>query len=139
MCKGKYVGLKSNKTLPNPDHIDVLKKDDLAQGDTVSTDQYECRIKGRLPYTKGKEDPLKIYTGGTLFVDHATRYVKIYNQVSLGTTDTVRSKELYELHIWELGIKVKKYHGDNDVFKAKAYREDLECLNLTISVWIKVS
>ena len=92
----------------------------------MSTDQDECRIKVRLPYTKGKEDAKKMLSRGTLFVDHAIGYIKIYNQVSLGASDTVRSKELFELHAWEVVIKVKKYHEDNGVFKAKAYKEDFK-------------
>ena len=32
-----------------------MKDGGLQPGDRVSTDQYECRIKGILPYTKGKE------------------------------------------------------------------------------------
>ena len=124
--KAKCIGLGSSTKTPNADHNNVLKKDDLRPGDTVSTDQYECRIKGRLPYTKGKEDPKKMFSGGTLFVDHATGYIKVYNQVSLGGSDTVRSKELFELHAWEMGIKIQKYHGDNGVYKSKAYKDDLD-------------
>ena len=64
--------------------------------------------------------------GRTLFVDHASGYIKIYNQVSLGASDTIRSKELYELQAWKLGIQVKTYHGDNGIFKAQAYKDNLE-------------
>ena len=124
--KGKCKGLKSTSKVPNPAHHDVIKKEDLIPGERVSCDQYECRIKGRLPYTKGKEDAPKMYVGGTLFVDHATSFIKIYNQVSLGATDIVRSKELYEQNAMELGVKVKKYHGDNGIFKSRAYKDNLE-------------
>ena len=51
-----------------------------------------------------------MYTGGTLFVNHVTRYTKTYNQVSLGTSDTVRSKELFGINTSDLGIKVKTYY-----------------------------
>jgi hypothetical protein len=54
-------------------------------------------------------------SGGTLFVDHVTGYIKVYNQVSLGGSDTVRSKELFELHASEMGIKIHNYYGDNGV------------------------
>ena len=59
-------------------------------------------------------------------MDHATGYIKVYNQVSLGGSDTVRSKELFELHASEMGIKIQKYHGDNGVYKSKAYKDDLD-------------
>ena len=131
--KGKCVGLKSTSKTPNPEHHDVIKKDDLVPGDRVSTDQYECRIKGRLPYSKGKEDLKKMYCGGSLFVDHATGHIKIYNQVTLGASDTILSKEIYELQAWEMGVKVKKYHGDNDIFKPKAFKDDLDKMHQEIS------
>ena len=73
-----------------------MKDGDLQPGDNIITDQYKCRIKGRLPYTKVKEDPQKMYSGGTLFVDHATGYMKIYNQVSLGSLDIVRIQDICE-------------------------------------------
>lgn len=67
-----------------------------------------------------------MYFGGTLFLGHATGHINIYNQVTLGASDTIRSKELYELQACERGGKVKKYHGDNGVFKAKALKDDME-------------
>ena len=56
-CKGRRTPLRSVKHTPTAEHSDILKKDDLTSGDNVSTDQYKCRVNGRLPYTKGKEDP----------------------------------------------------------------------------------
>ena len=131
--KSKYIGLGVFTKKTNPDHHDLLKRNDLSPGDMVSTDKYEYRNKGRLPYTRGKEDPKKIFSGSTLFVDHIMGYIKICNQLPLGVSDTVRSKELYELHAWEMGIKIKKNHGDNRLFKAKAYKEDLEKRHQEIS------
>ena len=72
----------------------MIKDEDLLTGATVSTDQRECRIKGRLLNTRGKEDPQKIYCGGTLFSDHASSKINVFHQVLLGATDTVRSKNL---------------------------------------------
>ena len=37
-----------------------------------------------------------MYCGGTIFVDHASGMINIYPQGSLGTSDTLRSKEIYE-------------------------------------------
>ena len=50
------------------------------------------------------------------FVDHACGLIIIYNQMSLGTSDTICSKELYELKVQEFGIMVKSYRGDNGVY-----------------------
>ena len=51
----------------------MIKREHLSPGDCVSLDQYESSIRGRLPpQTKGKECTDEQYTGGTLFVDHAS-------------------------------------------------------------------
>ena len=94
--EGKRTGLQSMKKIANLEHTNVIKKEDLQPGECVSTDQYGCRVKGRLPYTKGKEDPHKMYCGGTLFIDHTSGYVSIFTRVYLGAADTVRSKETYD-------------------------------------------
>ncbi len=54
-----------------------------------------------------------------MFVDHASGVIKIHHQVSLGASDTVRSKELHELWAAEHGVSVKSYRGDNGVYKSK--------------------
>ena len=132
--KAKKVGFKSATHTPNKSHTNILKKDDLKPGDQVSTDQYEFIVKGRLPYTKVKEDPHKMLCGGTLFVDHASSYVKIFNQLSLGDADKVRSKETYEHESVELGISIKQYHGDNGVYKSQLLMDDLDKRHQTVSM-----
>ena len=107
--------------MDNPDYIDTIKDGDLLPGQTVSTDQYECRVKGRLPNTRGREDPHKMYCGRTLFNDHASSKINVYQQVSLGASDTIRSKELYEQKAEEVGVKVLTYRGYNGVYTSKAF------------------
>ena len=50
----------------------------------------------------------------------------MYNQVSLGAADTIRSKDLSEYHASEVGVAIKQYHGDNGVYKSKLFTEDLD-------------
>ena len=47
--------------------------------------------------------------------------MKMYNRVSLGASDIVRSNDLYEQYSGDMRVTVKKYHGNNGVFKTKAY------------------
>ena len=81
--KGRRTGLKSTDVKLNAKHSDVIKYCDLLPGDCVSTDQFECRVKKRLPGSKIKEDLSNMYSGGTIFVDNASSTIIIYNQVSL--------------------------------------------------------
>ena len=90
----------------------------------MSTDQYD-RVKGWLPYTKRKEDPRKMYWGVTLFVDHASVNVSVFNQVSLGSSGTVLSKEIYRGQAADMGILIKKYHGDNGVYLLTNWKRDI--------------
>jgi hypothetical protein len=66
----------------------VLRTGDLTPGDKVSIDQYISALPGRLSNTKGKEPKKDKYHGGTIFIDHASQYVYLKNQVSLTTGET---------------------------------------------------
>ena len=123
--KAKCMRLKRMKNILDPQRSRVVKKGDLKLGDNVRTDNMSI-IKGRLSYTRGHDDPYKMMSGDILFVDHAMGCIHIYNQVSLGIADAIRSKKLYKLQAEDLGVKVKIYHGDNEVFKSKTYKEYLE-------------
>ena len=70
---------------------------------------------------------------GTIFVNHASGFVKIYNQVSLGAADTVRSKERYEHQTAEVGLKIKEYLGDNMLYKCILFTEAVEKRHQSIS------
>ena len=61
--KTKQVGHKIIHHTPNSEYTAVLKKKNLKSGDQVNTDYYECRLKGRFQYTKGKEDSKEILLG----------------------------------------------------------------------------
>ena len=107
--------MESSIGSPTVEHADVIKEGHLQPGNCISTDQFKCRVKGRLLNSRSKEDPHKMYSGGTVFVDHASGVTKIHFQVSLGASDKVRSKELHELWASEFGVSIKSYRGDNGV------------------------
>ena len=77
--KARKIPLHNKHSNPAIKHSDVIKDSDLLPGTAVSIDQYECRVKGRLPNTKGKEDPHKILCGGTIFVDHGSSKTDIFH------------------------------------------------------------
>ena len=57
------------------DREGVLRKDDLLPGQKVSADHFVCSTKGRLFQSRGKTKDSSMYTGGCLFIDHATDLV----------------------------------------------------------------
>ena len=61
-------------------------------GKMVSADHYISRAPGRLYHTKGKSDQFDMFSGGCVFIDHASDYVSIKHQVDIHTTETVKAK-----------------------------------------------
>jgi hypothetical protein len=67
-----------------PKHELMLRANHLEPGDCVSMDQYQSKeMRGRLSKTYGKESEDKKFSGGTIFVDHASAKVFVRHQVSL--------------------------------------------------------
>ena len=87
--KGHRRPNKVNTTKKNPMKDQELKKDHLMPGQMVSADHYISRASGRIYHTKGKSDQYDMFSGGCLFVDHASGYVSIKHQVSINATETV--------------------------------------------------
>ena len=119
--KSVSTGHKTSK--PISERNNNLKKEALDPGAAVSVDQYQTKTPGRLPLTYGKEKEKDRFNGGTIYVDHSTKLIKTYNQVSLRAGETLVGKDLFERFARENGIKVRHYHGDNGVFASKAFKE----------------
>ena len=81
-------------------------------------------LHGRLPHTKGKESKNKKYTGGTLFVDHATQLISHHHQISLRVGETLKAKHKFERFAHECGVNIRKYHADNAPFRAENFVND---------------
>ena len=73
-----------------------IKKDHLLPGQMVSADHYILRAPGRLYHTKGKSYQFDMFSGGCVFIDHASGYVSINHQVDINTTETVKAKLAFE-------------------------------------------
>ena len=62
----------------------------------MSAAHYILRAPGRLYHTKGKSDQSDMFSGGCVFIDHASGYVIIKHQVAINTTETVMAKLTFE-------------------------------------------
>ena len=89
-------------------------------------------LKGRLPHTYGKEIEAEKYCGGTIFIDEATDYIFVENQVSLGAAETLIGKHKMEREALRNGIKIKGYRCDNGVYRSKAFVDDTNKMMQTI-------
>ena len=100
--------------LPNKDLL--LKTNHFHPGDCVSLDQYQSSIPGHLEHTYGKETKDERYTGGTIFVDHASGLMYLKHQVSLRVGETLKAKYAFEQLARDFSVSMKKYHADNMPF-----------------------
>ncbi len=92
---------------------------DLTPGANVLVDIYESPVRGRLLSTRGQEPERSRYSGGTVFVTHASGLLHVEHQVSLGGIDTIRLKTAFEQMVQSSGINIKSHHADDVIFLAK--------------------
>ena len=112
---------KINTIKKNPMKKQELKKDHLLPGQMVSVDHYISRNLGRLYHTKGKKDQSDMFSGGFVFIDHDSGYVKIKHQVSINATETAKVKLTFERDAHSQGVLIKVYHTDNGIFNASEF------------------
>jgi hypothetical protein len=112
------------KTQLNP--APTIRKENLQPGDCISVDQYVSALLGWLPHTKGKESKNSQYNGGTLFVDHASGYIFLRNQVSLTAGETLRAKKAFEQFASSVGVSLQQFRADNVPFNSAEFRRNLE-------------
>ena len=98
------------------DQQSVLTRNQLIPGQRIFVDQYESSARGRLSTSKGQEQPSQMFCGGTLFYDAASHLIQVCHQVSLGGSDTLRSKNLFEREALHCGVQIQQYQSDNGVF-----------------------
>ena len=109
------------------DREGALSVGNLKPGDAVSVDQFESTVRGRLlEQSYGKERSSLMYSGGTIFVDHASSFIFVQMQVGLTGHETVRAKHKFESLAKSNGIHINKYHGDNGIFKDAEWKSHLE-------------
>jgi hypothetical protein len=103
-----------------------LSEDILNAGDRVSVDIYCSSTKGRLPHTFGKEKSAIQFTGGAIFVDHASRLIHNTHQHSTTTAKTVLSKHLFKDYCDSFGVRIREYVTDNNPFHGSDWTNDIK-------------
>ena len=116
--KGHSRSNKVNTIKKNPMKEQELKKDHLLTGQMVSTHHYISRAPGRLYHTKGKSDQSDMFSGGCVFIDHASGYVSIKHQVAINSTEAFKAKLTFEREAQSQGVVIMGYHTDNGIFNS---------------------
>ena len=91
----------------------------------MSTDHYISRDPVRLYHTKGKSYRSDIFSGGYIFIDHASGYFSVKHQVAINATETVKSKPTFEREAQSQEVVLKKYHTGNGILNASNFMEYL--------------
>ena len=67
-------------------------------------------------YTKVKSDQSEMFSGGCVFIDHASVYVSIKHQVAINATETFNAKLTFERRDKSQVVMISVYHTDNEIF-----------------------
>ena len=66
------------------------------------------------------------YKYATVFVDQASRMGFVYLQKTCSAEETIEAKRAFEQYADNRGVRVKAYHADNGIFKAKKWVEECQ-------------
>ena len=91
----------------------------------MSADHYISRAPGRLYHTKGKSDQSDMFSGGFVFIEHASGYVSIKHQVAINATENVKAKLTFEREAQSQLVVIKGYHTDDGILNSPEFMEEL--------------
>ena len=106
--KQKHRNPPLNTTKSRPELEGAISRDAAIPGHRVSCDILMSSTRGCLPHTFSKEQPDFQYTCGSLFVDHASRFVHIAPQFITTVAETISSKHKFKEYLDDYGVRVKE-------------------------------
>ncbi len=124
--KAKRRAIETEKQSKIPSRDGVLKAGILQPGQVVSSDQFTSSERGRREDTRGKEQENEKYGYGTIFVDTATSYMFVRNQITTTAAETLRAKHAFEQEARSYGVDIQGYRTDQGVYKSQEFIKDLE-------------
>ena len=66
------------------------------------------------------------HLGGTVFVDYATRWVKLHLRQDTSGDSTLEAKEAFKLDCMTQNVLPNNYHADNGRFAENTFKQDCE-------------
>jgi hypothetical protein len=110
----------------------IRRSDQTKPGDGVSVDQIISAQPGLIPQMAGALTSRRIW-GCTNFVDHVSDFVYVHLMQDLTLDETLLSKVAFEKICDRAGRTVKHYQADNGRFADKAFLDDCNSKNQTIT------
>ena len=102
-----------------------MKAEKLQNGQLVFSDQYCSSLPRRVFGRRGASISSQKFCGGTLFYDAASCKIKVVHQVGLGAAETVAAKTTFEREAHQVGVQIKDYQTDNDIYTAREFLREL--------------
>ena len=140
-CAACLYGKQSARPIPRGSSTIVrdvggsLLSGDLSPGQRASVDHFICSVKGRRLESAGKTKDEKMYSGGIVFVDHASDFVFVDFCISPNSHESLRSKENYEGMCREFGVVPQGYLTDNGrAFTSHEFTASLSSLHHSSSL-----
>jgi hypothetical protein len=99
----------------------VLDALHLTPGDCISGDQVESTVPGLIPTYHGTPTTDKFHAG-TLFVDHASRFLHFTPHMSTGGQEAIRAKHHFKFLPSHHNRSIRCYHTDNGIVASKEFR-----------------
>ena len=118
-CAACQYGKQHQRPVPGKtasvvkDRAGVLRDGDLLPGQQISMDHFICKTKGRLFTSAGKSLRQDMFSGGCLFIDHASSFVHVEFQVHLNTAESLEAKDKFERMCRDVGVVPQAYLSDN--------------------------
>ena len=91
----------------------------------MSEDHYIFQDPGRLYHRKVKSDSPEIFSGGCVFIDNYSRYMRIKHQVAINSTENSEAKITLDREAQSNRVMIKVYHTDNGIFNASDFMKKL--------------
>ena len=92
-------------------------------GQTVGVDQMVSAQPGIVPQEKGSMTRARIW-GATVFVDYATKFVKVHLMQNATGEETLAAKNSFEQACSSRGVSPRHYHADNGQFAESLFTSD---------------
>ena len=121
-CGSCQIGKQKRASVTKNGGGNSLKKDKVAPGELMHSDQFSSPQPGLMLQSSGKLIT-KSYCYGTIYVDSASDYVHCALQESKEAKETVAGKHEFEGFCKTHGVDVKNYRADNHIYNSTLFRQ----------------
>jgi len=110
----------------------IQQPNETKSGENTSVDTLKSTVSGLIPQMSGFLTHTR-YWAATVFVNHVSEYNFVHFQKQQTNVETLQAKAAYKRHAAKSNVTIKKYHADNGRFANKAFKDEVQESNQTIT------